>query len=158
MCLNKEATLDDVMEIIIEKLDAGGNVTFTPNGTSMLPMLRDGLDVVVLHKPNGRLRLFDVPLYRRADGSFVLHRVVDFGTDGSYVMCGDNQFKREKGITDDQIIAVLTAFFRKGKAYSTASLRYRAYVNFWYYTRVFRRAFRAVNRRVVKKKPENNKT
>ena len=157
MCLNKEATLDDVMGIILEKLDAGGTVTFTPSGNSMLPMLRDGLDVVVLRKPEGRLKLYDVSLYKRSDGTYVLHRMVGYGKDDSYIMCGDNQFIKEKGITDDQIIAVLTAFFRKGKAYPVCSLRYRTYVEFWCSTRFFRRVFRAVKRRIIKKKPENNK-
>ena len=143
MSLNKETTLDAVIDIIKEKLDSGGTVTFTPNGTSMLPMLRDGEDVVVLKKPSGRLHLFDVPLYQRENGQYVLHRIIDFERDGSYVLCGDNQFAKERGIRDDQIIAVMTAFYRKGKAYSITSLRYRAYVNFWYYTRIFRHAFRA---------------
>lgn len=47
MFLNKEVGLDDVMQIIAEKLEAGGSVTFNPKGTSMLPMLRDGDDTVV---------------------------------------------------------------------------------------------------------------
>lgn len=68
MFLNKEVGLDDVMQIIAEKLEAGGSVTFNPKGTSMLPMLRDGDDTVVLSKPKGRLHLFDLPLYRRKDG------------------------------------------------------------------------------------------
>lgn len=147
MCLNKEVQLAEIIEIIEEKLNAGGTVTFTPNGESMMPMLRDGEDAVVLKKPGGRLHLFDVPLYRRSNGQFVLHRVIDFGKDGSYVMCGDNQFAKERGITDAQIIGVVTAFYRKGKAYSNNSLRYRTYINFWYYTRPFRRVFRAVKRR-----------
>ncbi len=147
MCLNKEATLDAVIGIIREKLDAGGTVTFTPHGTSMLPMLRDGEDVVVLKKPSGRLRLFDLPLYQRENGQYVLHRVIDFGNDGSYVLCGDNQFAKERGIKDGQIIAVVTAFFRKGKQYSMQAITYRLYVNFWYYTRPFRRIFRAGKRR-----------
>ena len=58
MSLNKEVGLDDVMQIIAEKLEAGGSVTFNPKGTSMLPMLRDGDDTVVLSKPKGRLHLF----------------------------------------------------------------------------------------------------
>ncbi len=98
MCSSKEAQLSDLIDIIIEKLEMGGTVTFTPHGESMLPMLRDGEDVVVLSKPKGRLHLFDIPLYRRKDGSFVLHRVIDFQRDGSYVLCGDNQFYKERGI------------------------------------------------------------
>lgn len=142
MCSSKEAQLSDIIDIIIEKLDMGGTVTFTPRGDSMYPMLRNGEDVVVLSKPKGRLHLFDIPLYRRADGSFVLHRVIDFRRDGSYVLCGDNQFHKEKGIYDSNIIAVVTAFYRKGKPYTVKSLRYRAYVNFWYYTRIFRGSYR----------------
>lgn len=147
MCLNKEVSLDSVIDIILEKLESGGSVTFTPNGTSMLPMLRDGMDVVVLKKPTGRLRLYDVPLYRRSNGIYVLHRVIDFGNDGSYVMCGDNQFKREKGITDAQILAVMVAFQRKGKAYSANSIRYRVYISLWQHTRPFRRIIRAIKRK-----------
>ena len=157
MCSSKETTLDAVIDIIIEKLDSGGTVTFTPHGTSMLPMLRDGEDVVMLKKPTGRLHLFDVPLYRRKNGQYVLHRVIDFSKDGSYVMCGDNQFAKEKGITDEQIIAVMTGFHRKGKSYATDFLRYRAYVNFWYYTRLPRRLFRAVKSRFRKVFPKKNK-
>ena len=45
---NKEIQLEDVIQIIKEKLNSGGTVTFTPHGTSMYPMLRNGEDVVVL--------------------------------------------------------------------------------------------------------------
>ena len=160
MCLNKETTLDAVMDIIVEKLDAGGTVTFTPHGTSMLPMLRNGEDMVALSKPKGRLHLFDIPLYRRDSGQYVLHRVIDFCRDGSYVLCGDNQFHKEKGIRDDQVIAVVTGFVRKGKPYAMTSLRYRAYVNFWYYTRPFRHIFRAAKSRlgITGKKSDNQTT
>lgn len=138
----KEIQLNDIMDLIVEKLAAGGTVTFTPSGESMLPMLRDGEDVVVLTQPKGRLHLFDLPLYRRKNGQYVLHRVIDFDRDGSYVMCGDNQFAKEHGIRDDQVIGVVTAFYRKGKPVRMTSLRYRAYVNFWYYTRLFRHTYR----------------
>ena len=40
MFLNKEEGLDDVMQIIAEKLEAGGSVTFNPKGTSMLQIGR----------------------------------------------------------------------------------------------------------------------
>ena len=139
MSLNKEVGLDDVMQIIAEKLEAGGSVTFNPKGTSMLPMLRDGDDTVVLSKPKGRLHLFDLPLYRRKDGSYVLHRVVNFGSDGSYTMCGDNQFAVEKGITDDDVIGVVTAFYRKGKPYTVDSMKYRAYLEFMFYSKPLRK-------------------
>ena len=61
---NKEIQLEDVIQIIKEKLNSGGTVTFTPHGTSMYPMLRNGEDVVVLKKPEGRLKYLDVAHYR----------------------------------------------------------------------------------------------
>ena len=162
MCLNKEVALDSIIDIIEEKLRSGGTVTFTPSGESMLPMLRDGKDVVVLSKPRGRLRLYDVPLYRRENGQFVLHRVIDFDSDGSYVMCGDNEFRREHGIRDSQIIGVLIAFHRKGKPYRVDSLRYRLYITLMYHSRVFRRAYRFAKRKKEaafgSKKKNNTKT
>ena len=131
MCLNKETTLDAVIDIILEKLDEGGTVTFTPNGTSMLPMLRDGQDIVMLKKPNGRLRLYEVALYKRENGQYVLHRVLDFGNDGSYIMCGDNQWEPEHGITPDMVIGRLDSWYKGKKEYKTDGKRYLRYVRFW---------------------------
>lgn len=144
----KEVSIDDLIEIMVEKLNSGGTVTFTPRGTSMLPMLRDGEDIVVLSKPEGRLHLFDLPLYRRKDGTYVLHRVINFDSDRGYVMCGDNQFYNEHGVYDEDIIAVVTAFYRKGKAYTVDSLIYRIYIKFWHYTKPLRRPYRGAKRRV----------
>ncbi len=162
--LNKEIALDAVIDIMVEKLNNGGTVTFTPNGNSMYPMLRDGKDVVVLSKPTGRLHLFDLPLYKRKNGGYVLHRVVDFDSDGAYVMCGDNQFRKEHGIYDEDIYGVVTSFMRKGKAYTNHSLRYRLYLNVWYYTRFFRHIFMFIKRRIQnifdkkESKPDDNTT
>lgn len=148
--LNKEVSFDDIIDIVVEKLNNGGKVTFTPKGKSMLPMLRDGEDVVVLSKPQGRLRLFDVPLYKRQNGVYVLHRIVNFDADGSYVLCGDNQFQYEHGIKDEDIIGVVTAFYRKGKTYTVKSISYRLYVNFWYYIRFFRHSYSFGKNRISK--------
>ncbi|MEE1219945.1 MAG: S24/S26 family peptidase [Ruminococcus sp.] len=158
--MNKEFELDDLIEIISEKLNSGGTVTFTPRGKSMLPMLRDGEDVVVLTKPKGRLRIFDVPLYRRSNGQYALHRVIDFDANGGYAMCGDNQFVLEHGIMDRDIIGVVTTFYRKGKTYRVTSLKYKAYVRFWHYTRYARRAYKFGQNRVLRflGKGNNNKS
>lgn len=146
--MSKQVKIDDVIELMLEKLNSGGKVTFTPRGTSMQPMLRDGEDVVILEKPQGRLNLFDVAFYKRDNGQYVLHRVYNFEANGCYVMCGDNQFALEHGIRNDQIIAVMTAFFRKGKSYTVQSLKYRLYVNFWVTTRLPRRVLGFSSRKI----------
>jgi hypothetical protein len=69
-----------------------------------------------------------LPLYRRQDGTFVLHRVVGFTENGDYIMCGDNQFLKEKGIAHSQIIGVVTEITRDGKTFSVDSKKYQQYV------------------------------
>lgn len=161
MCLNsKKIEFDDVIDLMREKLDMGGTVTFTPQGTSMEPMLRDGQDVVVLAKPKGRLNMLDVALYRRDDGVYIMHRVIDVDDNGNYIFCGDNRYAKERGIRDDQIIGVMTCFIRKGTTYYPDSILYKLYSNYIYRTRLTRHGYKAGKRKVVKlfgleKKQEN---
>lgn len=142
--------LDELMPLIREQLAAGASVRFSPHGTSMLPMLKDGRDQVILSPLPDKLRKYDLPLYQRENGQYVLHRIVKV-KDG-YTCMGDNQFVPEKGLRRDQMIAVVTCFVRKGKAYSTECLAYRAYCRFWCAVRPIRRflgRIRSVFRRCV---------
>ena len=96
----------------------------------MLPMLRQRRDLLIIERPRGVLRKYDVPLFKRGPGKYVLHRVLKVRRDG-YVLCGDHQWRREYGVTDQQIIGVLTAFVRDGKEISVTDRRYRLYVHLW---------------------------
>ena len=124
-----EMELDELMPLIKEKLAAGQTVTFSPMGVSMLPMLRQKLDSVVLSAAPDKLKKYDLPLYQRDNGRYILHRVIEAGN--TYTCCGDNQFVFEKGIRDDQIIAVVSGFYREGKYCSTDDPAYRAYCRLW---------------------------
>lgn len=130
--MNKTISMSDMVVIINEQVELGGKVEFTPRGVSMLPMLRNNKDIVVLKKKPDRLKKYDLPLYVRDNGKYVLHRVVKVCDDGSYVMCGDNHVTKEPGITHEQIIAVVCEFTRKGKKYSCNDLGYRCYCRIWY--------------------------
>lgn len=136
---NNIISMDEMVVIIEEQLRLGGNVRFTPKGISMLPMLRNNKDVVVLKRPEGRLKKYDIPLYRRENGAYVLHRVVQTDEDGNYVMCGDNQVVKEYGITDDHIIGVVEAFERKGKKYTCNHQGYQIYCRVWVFLFPFRK-------------------
>ena len=125
------------MPLIQEQLDRGQTVRFSPRGTSMLPMLRPGLDNVVLSPLPERLKKYDLPLYRRDDGKYVLHRVVAVGD--TYTCMGDNQFLPEPGLRRDQMIAVVTAFYREDKKYEVTHPGYRLYRCLWYRSRKLRR-------------------
>jgi len=95
-------------------------------GTSMLPMLRDRKDTAVFVEPTFPLRKYDVILYRRKDGSFVLHRIVGKDQFG-YILCGDNQYFYEHGIKDNQVIAELSAYIKDGKRVECTSFKNRFY-------------------------------
>ena len=69
-------------EEIIEK---EGQLVYSSVGTSMLPLIRQGRDLIVIEKPKGRLGKYDIPLYKRAGGQYVLHRVVKVLPEGYIV-------------------------------------------------------------------------
>lgn len=141
-----QVSLDDIMPLMLETLSQGKTVTFSPHGKSMLPMLREGRDSVTLASPPNRLNKYDVALYQRKNGQYVLHRIVRVKDTYSFV--GDNQFAIEKGIEQSQIIAVCTSFTRNGKEQSPISFGWRAYAVLWHYSRFPRRVIRAIARRV----------
>lgn len=146
--------LDDIMPLIREQLAAGQSVQFSPKGTSMLPMLRQGIDTVILSPLPSCLRKYDLPLYQRENGQYVLHRVVSGG--GTYTCIGDNQFAYEKGLTHGQMIALVTAFTRNGREHSVREMSYRLYCRFWHYSRpiryVWRRGKEKLKRMLLKHK------
>ena len=72
----------------------------------------------------------DVILYRRNDGSFVLHRVIGKGKLG-YKLCGDNQLAVEYPVKPEDVVAKVTSFERKGKEYSVKVIWYRLYSFLW---------------------------
>lgn len=140
--LPKEVRLDDVMPDIKERLAKGQSVRLYPKGISMLPMLRQGIDSVVLSSVHGKLKKYDLPLYQRPDGQYVLHRIVGFGQNYTYVCIGDNQFQYEKGVRHRRVIAVVTGYYRDEEYRSVKSFRYKCYCRFWHWTRRPRHFFR----------------
>ncbi len=103
----------------------------TPVGTSMWPMLRNRRDNVYLVKYEGGLKKYDLPVYIRTDGSHVMHRCLGKSEDGTYIMCGDHQWVKEYGITDEQIIAVAQGFYRGEKYISCNNIFYKLYYRLW---------------------------
>ena len=103
-----EETTLAASEPIIRALLAKGEVfSFCPHGTSMLPTIHPGRDSVSIVSLNGRAELFDILLYKRPNGKFVLHRVIAVGEE-DYTLCGDNRVEIEYGVKDDWVIGVLS--------------------------------------------------
>lgn len=111
-------------------IERDGRLVYTNVGDSMRPLIRQDRDLLIIEKPNGRLKKYDVPLYKRDSGQYVLHRVLKV-RDSDYVICGDNRYSKEYGITDRHIVGVLTAVVRDGKEIPITDWRYRIYVHLW---------------------------
>lgn len=129
--MNKKVTLGEMYEVMAEMLESGGEVNFNSRGTSMLPMLHSDGDRVIIVKPKGELKKYDIPLYKRADGSFVLHRIVRKPKNMTYQICGDNQWDIEKNVLHSQVIGVVTHFFRNNKKISCDNRIYKIYCIIW---------------------------
>ena len=138
--------LNNLMPLFRERLNAGQKVKFSPRGISMMPMLRQGIDCVILSPVPEKLQKFDLPLYRRDDGKYILHRVVEVGE--TYTCAGDNQFQLEHGVRHDQMIALVTAFTRGDREISVENPEYKLYCYFWHYSRKLRHFLRRVNNKL----------
>lgn len=114
----------------IEEAVQSGHFVVGPHGFSMWPMIRNGIDTVLIEPVNGRLRKYDIPLYKDSRDRYVVHRIIEV-TDTGYVICGDGLYTREYDITDDNIIGVVTGFYRREKFIPCTSKGYMFYVKFW---------------------------
>ena len=135
-----QVSMEALVPLFQERLAAGQQVRFSPMGISMLPMLQPGRDSVVLSPAPERLRKYDLPLYRRDNGTYVLHRVTEAGD--TYTCIGDNQFVPEPGVRRDQVIAIVTGFRRNGRDHAVTEPGYRLYCRFWHYSRPLRHFWR----------------
>ena len=111
-------------------IERDGRLVYTNVGDSMRPLIRQDRDLLIIDRANGRLKKYDVPLYKRDSGQYVLHRILKVRKN-DYVICGDNRYSKEYGITDRHIIGVLTAVVRNGREISATDWRYRLYVHLW---------------------------
>ena len=127
----REVHLAELYPTLMEILNQGGSFRITVTGMSMWPTLRHRRDQVTLTKPQGPLKKHDLPLYRRDNGQFILHRVVAVQDDGCYTCCGDHQWSKERNVRPDQIVAVAVGFCRKGREFDAHNRRYRLWVRFW---------------------------
>ena len=130
----------------------GQVLTFTPSGTSMLPMLDGKTDTVTFSPKPERLQKYDVAFYMRPQsGQLVLHRMVGFTADGEYIFSGDNQYYYEYGIGDNDVLALMTSFTHNGKEHQITELSYRFYVRRMMLKKRFRIFAGKIYRRVFKR-------
>ena len=115
-------------------LKENGFLIYWVRGISMRPLIRQDRDhYKVLPKPGGRLKKYDVALYRRPNGDYVLHRILRIRPE-DYGIRGDNTYRMEYGIHDTDILGVMSEFCRDGgKWTSVEDPLYKAYARFWHF-------------------------
>lgn len=114
-----------------EELRRHGQIVYTNVGDSMMPLLRQNRDLMVIEKrPEGRCKKYDAVLYKRPNGQYVMHRILKVRSQ-DYVLCGDNRWWREFGVQDDWILGVLKAVVRDGKEIPVTDRKYQRYVHLW---------------------------
>ncbi len=113
-----------------ELLTEQGWLVYTNVGVSMMPLLRQGRDLMIIRKrPEERLQPMDAVLFRRDNGQYVLHRIVRL-LPGGYDILGDNCVASEF-VREEQVMGVLSAVVRNGKRIESSDWRNRVYVALW---------------------------
>ena len=127
--MNETVHFEDVLERY-------GKLVYPNKGVSMLPLLRQGRDLMVIERKNGEsFKKYDAVLFRRPNArgrdDYVLHRILRVNEDGSYWIVGDNCCTGDT-VREDQILGTLTAVLRDGKkAVLVTAPLCRAYVALW---------------------------
>lgn len=135
-----KTSLESLSPILLKLLEEDIDIMLTVTGTSMKPLLTHKKDSVILTKCDKfNLKKGDIPLYKRNNGQYVLHRIVKV-KENIYDLCGDNQYIIEKSLPKENIIAVVKTFEWNGKLYSCNDFVYKIY----WHLRVFSIPFRSV--------------
>lgn len=139
--------MSKIKTTIREQLLAGNTVQTFTSGTSMEPLLYDHDTWVIIQPLERPLKKGDVPIFQRADGCYVIHRVVGVDADdGVYYTRGDNCIDGET-VPFGQMLGVVTEINRHGRVIRPSDWPYRCYAAFWVpLRRFYRRARRRLRR------------
>lgn len=113
-----------------EQLAKEGFVLYPNKGTSMLPLIRQGRDLMRIDRvAPEEVRRYDAVLFRRGV-QYVLHRVIRI-RDGFFYIRGDHTLAGEF-VRPEQIVGRLTEVIRDGKkVIAMDSPGMRAYARVW---------------------------
>ncbi len=113
------------MALIEEELAKHGSYASCAIGESMRPLLGNRRDVVIIEPISKALQKYDVILYRGADGSYILHRVIRNRPD-CLVTRGDNTYVNEY-VPHSSVVGIMTAFNKDGKHTDVTDAAYIRY-------------------------------
>ena len=149
MSIEKSAQYKSFSDLLNEE----GYFVYTNIGFSMMPLLREKRDIIVIQKKKQqRCKKYDVILYKR-DNQYILHRVLKVLPNG-YIIAGDHNTFLEYDVTDDMIIGVMTRVIRNGKNIYPNDWRYKLYYHLWcdfFPFRVFLLKAKAKSGKIIKR-------
>ncbi len=126
----------EAKKTVEQYLKEKGEYVATTVGISMYPLLKHKQYAVKIAAVNGRLKKYDVALFRRGQ-QLVLHRVIKVYPD-RYFIRGDNCDGGEY-VSDSQIIGALTEIKGKDKLIKVTDFSYLVYSRLTVFRYLFRR-------------------
>lgn len=130
---------------IIEQLNEKGFSLVNPKGNSMAPLFKEGKCTVEIHRLMRKPKKNDLLVFSM-DEKVVLHRVVKCTDDGWFTM-GDNMLTGEF-VKNEDIIGVVTAFYKDGKWHDIDSLDFKIYSRILFTLRPLRKAIQGAKEKL----------
>ena len=132
-----------------EALEKHGFAVVQGKGTSMLPLIANSRDRMCIKPLAREPKKYDVLVYSNAYG-IIAHRALKCKEDGTLIMCGDNQIKKDL-IRTDAVIGYVEGILR-GEKYIDFSkpVWYKLYVRIWCASLFLRRCALFILRRTSK--------
>lgn len=121
--------IEEIAPLVKSALSEGKSAKLTVTGFSMYPLLRSITDCVLLEKADN-LKKYDIVLFERENGTYILHRIVKRKGD-ILTIAGDNETKREYPVKVSSCIGKVTAFWRKDKLYPVDVWWHIIYQRLW---------------------------
>jgi hypothetical protein len=90
-----------------EIISNDGELFFTNEGCSMLPLIHAKRDILHIVKLDKELELGDVVLYSDKPHHYVLHRIIKIKKDGRLICAGDNNYWKDKPIVKEMVFGRL---------------------------------------------------
>ncbi len=136
-----------IMDIVIEAISKGKDITIPTKGVSMLPFIIGERDTVTLTAVDS-LKLYDIVVARYGEDHYILHRVI--AIDGENItLMGDGNIRGVEHITGEQVIAKVKFINHKGKAIDCSTPRQIRRARIWRSLLPIRRYIIAIYARAI---------
>ena len=133
-------------------LDKDGELIFTNVGYSMYPLIKQREDILRIVKTDN-YKKGDVVLYKSHVDHYVLHRILKIKKD-KIILAGDYNYFKDKPITKDKILGLLTTITKKDGKIIDLSKDKKArrffYTNFFHVKAFFQLAGKVLHLRKIK--------